>query len=52
MTCSDYPDRSEFSWGAGLDPPGTEDLPPNEGGRYRGSSPPCDFMTGILRHPR
>lgn len=30
----------EFDWGPGLTPPGLEDAPPSEGGRYRGKTPP------------
>lgn len=33
-------DAGEFSWGPGLTPPGLEDAPPHEGGRYRGTTPP------------
>lgn len=29
----------EYSWGPGLSPPGLEDAPPSQGGRYRGKSP-------------
>ena len=37
----------EFSYGSGLDAPGTEDLPPSQGGRYRGTSPPCEKTAGV-----
>ncbi len=36
------PDASEMSWGSGLTPPGLEDAPPSEGGRYRGKAPRID----------
>lgn len=34
------PDVGEYSWGAGLVPPGNENLPPDQGGRYTGKCPP------------
>lgn len=39
---------SEFGWGEGLDPPGVEGSPPSQGGRYRGTSPPCDYNIGTM----
>lgn len=44
-------DASEFSWGAGLEPPSVRDKPPAEGGRYRGTSPPCDPVIGVKPRP-
>ena len=35
-------DASEFSHGDGLTPPGLEDVPPTEGGRYHGRTPLID----------
>lgn len=35
-------DVSEFGWGSGLTPPGLEDAPPAEGGRYHGKAPDCE----------
>lgn len=43
------PDTSEFGWGAGIDVPGTEDKPPSEGGRYRGTTPDCGPVIGVSR---
>jgi hypothetical protein len=40
------PDAGEFSYGPGLDVPGYEDKPPSEGGRYRGTTPPCQRSIG------
>lgn len=37
---------SEFSWGSGLEPGGLSGAPPSEGGRYRGTSPPCEKRIG------
>ena len=34
---------SEFSWGAGLVPPGKETAPPSQGGMYRGTCPPMEL---------
>ncbi|GAC69934.1 hypothetical protein GS4_30_00050 [Gordonia soli NBRC 108243] len=39
------PDASEMSWGTGLTPPGLEDAPPSEGGRYHGKAPKLDSET-------
>lgn len=39
-------DAGEFSWGSGLTPPGLEDAPPSEGGRYRGKAPKLPATTG------
>ena len=39
----------EYSYGAGLDVPGFEGKPPAEGGRYVGTSPPCERIVGIER---
>ncbi len=36
------PGESEFSWGAGLTPPGLADALPSQGGRYHGTAPPVD----------
>jgi hypothetical protein len=33
-------ERSEFGWGRGLRPRGYENLPPSEGGQYRGTCEP------------
>ena len=38
---------SEFSFGSGLDAPDTEGLPPREGGRYSGTTPPCEPTVGV-----
>jgi hypothetical protein len=43
-------EASEFSWGGGLEPKSVRGKPPNEGGRYRGTSPPCDPQIGVGRH--
>ncbi|GJO05004.1 hypothetical protein NJB1907f44_32770 [Mycobacterium marinum] len=45
-------DSSEFSWGAGLTPPGLEDAPPSEGGRYHGKVPPCVPQTSVSQDHR
>lgn len=37
----------EFDWGPGLTPPGLEDAPPSEGGRYRGKTPPMTGDSGL-----
>lgn len=43
----DYgPDAGEMSWGPGLTPPGLEDVPPAQGGGYRGKTPRADADTG------
>lgn len=45
---ADYgPDAGEFSWGAGLTPPGLDDEPPSRGGRYRGKAPATPDHTGL-----
>lgn len=36
----------EFSWGPGLTPKGLEGAPPCQGGRYRGTTPPCENRIG------
>lgn len=41
---------SEFSWGEGLEPASVRGKPPLEGGRYRGTSPPCDRQIDVGRH--
>jgi len=38
---------SEHSWGEGLTPPGLEDAPPSQGGRYRGMAPPVDMSPAV-----
>jgi hypothetical protein len=38
----DYRHRSEFGWGGGLVPRGYENLPPSEGGQYRGTCEPVE----------
>ncbi|WP_280499241.1 hypothetical protein [Nocardia cyriacigeorgica] len=38
---------SEFSWGAGLVPPGREGAPPSQGGWYSGKSPEIDEPPGL-----
>lgn len=43
---------SEFSWGAGMTPKGLEDAPPNEGGRYRGSTPPSPVAAALEKSER
>jgi hypothetical protein len=40
---------SEFSWGAGLEPPTVRGNPPAEGGRYRATTPDCDPVIGAGR---
>lgn len=37
----------EYDWGPGLTPPGLEDAPPSEGGRYRGRSPAATDHNGL-----
>ncbi|BCO56980.1 hypothetical protein MINTM008_23710 [Mycobacterium intracellulare] len=44
-------DGSEFSWGAGIEPQSVRGRPPAEGGRYRGTSPPCDPVIGVKSRP-
>ncbi len=46
----DSVDASEFSWGAGREPPSVRGKPPAEGGRYRGTTPSCDPQIGVGRH--
>lgn len=41
---------SEFSWGAGLVPKCLENVPPSEGGMYRGQSPPSENHVRVSRH--
>ena len=43
------PDVSEFSWGQGLEPPLLRGKPPNEGGRYRGTSQLCEKHIAVSR---
>ena len=43
------PDASEFSWGEGLEPPLLRGKPPNEGGRYRGTSQLCEKHIAVSR---
>lgn len=45
-------DSSEFSWGPDLTPPGLEDAPPTEGGRYRGLTPPGAPQISVSRDPK
>lgn len=40
---------SEFSWGDGLEPRSVRGKPPSEGGRYRGTSPPCENRVNVSR---
>lgn len=40
---------SEFCWGDGLEPVGLQGKPPCEGGRYRGTTPPCSPQIGVGR---
>lgn len=47
---ADSNDATEFSWGAGLEPPSVRGNPPAKGGRYRGTTPPCDPQIGVGRH--
>jgi len=37
----------EFSFGSGLDAPDTGGLPPSEGGRYQGTTPPCEPTVAV-----
>lgn len=37
----------EFSFGSGMDAPETLGLPPSQGGRYSGQSPPCEPTVGV-----
>ena len=39
--------ESEYSWGPGLTPPGFEDAPASQGGRYRGMAPPVDMSLAV-----
>ncbi|OBK75015.1 hypothetical protein A5651_09105 [Mycobacterium sp. 1274761.0] len=39
---ADSVEASEFSWGAGLEPPSVRGKRPAEGGRYRGTTPDCE----------
>lgn len=41
------PGASEYSWGAGLTPPGLENASPDQGGRYRGLTPPMGEPAGL-----
>lgn len=41
---------SEFSWGPGLEPPSVRGNPPSQGGRYRGTSPPCESNVRVSRN--
>ncbi|MGV9713979.1 hypothetical protein ACWDTI_25345 [Gordonia sp. NPDC003424] len=44
----DYgPDAGEMSWGRGLTPPGLEDAPPSQGGRYGGRTPKAIDPDGL-----
>ncbi len=43
------PGPSEFSWGPGPTPPGLEDAPPSQGGRYKGMAPPVDMTADAVR---
>jgi hypothetical protein len=49
---ADSADASEFSWRAGLEPPSVRGKPPAEGGRYRGTSPPCELTVHVDRDLR
>lgn len=40
---------SEFSWGPGITPPGLENAPPRDGGRYHGTTPPGENHIGVSR---
>jgi hypothetical protein len=42
----DDSEAGEFSWGPGLTPKGLKHAPVSEGGRYRGTSPPCEKRIG------
>lgn len=44
---ADSADASEFSWGAGLERSSVRGKPPSEGGRYCGTTPPCDPSIGV-----
>ena len=37
----------EYDWGPGLTPPGLEDAPPSQGGRYRGKVPAMPDHAGL-----
>jgi len=39
--------ESEYGWGTGLTPPGYEDAPPSEGGRYSALTPPVPIDPGL-----
>ncbi|BCO45445.1 hypothetical protein MINTM008_13640 [Mycobacterium intracellulare] len=41
---------SEFNWGPGLEPQSVRGKPPSEGGRYRGTSPPCENNVRVSRN--
>jgi len=41
---------SEFGWGPGLEPPSARGKPPQEGGRYRGQTPPCECNVRVSRN--
>ena len=47
---NDMDGAGEFSWGEGLEPIQVRGKPPSEGGRYRGTSPPCEPQIGVGRH--
>lgn len=49
---ADAAGKPEFSWGEGLTPAGCEHAPPNQGGRYRGKTPPNGPNVGLARYPR
>lgn len=42
-------EASEFSWGSDLEPKKLKGAPPSEGGRYRGTSPPCEKRANLSR---
>lgn len=44
-------ESSELSWGDGITPPGLENSPPAEGGRYHGKAPDCAPKIGLGRNP-
>lgn len=52
----DNPGPGEFSWGPGLAPPGLDNAPPREDGRYRGCEAtldhPPDRIITVSRDPR
>lgn len=45
-------EASEFSWGSGLEPKELRGAPPSEGGRYRGTGPPCEKHIKVSNRPR